>query len=136
METIFSAFISGEIHCDKVYENDQVLAFLDVHPVNYGHALVIPKTWSKGLLDAKPEDLEAVMLAVQVVAKAVKEATGAGGINIIQNEGEIAGQKIEHLHFHVIPRHVGDGVEAWHGKPYPSPHEKQALAEKIRSKIG
>ncbi len=133
METIFSKIIAGEIPCDKIYEDERVFAFLDINPVNPGHALVVPKAWSKGLLDADPENLQAVIMAVQKVAKALKEATGAAGVNIIQNDGAAAGQKVDHLHFHVIPRHEGDGFEHWHGKPYANSEESKMLATKIQT---
>jgi histidine triad (HIT) family protein len=135
METIFSKIIAGAIPCDKIYEDERVFAFLDINPVNPGHALVVPKAWSKGLLDAESANLQSLITVVQKVAKAVKEATGAAGVNIIQNDGAAAGQKVDHLHFHVIPRHEGDGFEHWHGKPYANNEVPKALAEKIQMLI-
>ncbi|MCK9360728.1 HIT family protein [Patescibacteria group bacterium] len=135
METIFSKILSGEIPCEKIYEDDFAFAFLDINPVNPGHALVIPKTWSAGFLDASEDTICRLIPAIQKVAKAVKEATGAEGVNIIQNEGAVAGQKVFHLHFHVIPRHAGDGREHWHGNPI-SAEEAKAVGEKIRAKLG
>ncbi len=132
MQTIFSKIIAGEIPCEKIYEDENVFAFLDSNPVNPGHALVIPKQWSEGLLDAKEETLHQVISAVQKVAQAIKQATGADGINIIQNGGEAAGQKVFHLHFHVIPRFSDDGFQHWHGKGYTSPEQRKEIAEKIR----
>lgn len=133
METIFSKIIAGAIPCDKIYEDERVFAFLDINPVNPGHALVVPKVWSKGLLDAESANLQSLITAVQKVAKAVKEATGAAGVNVIQNDGAAAGQKVDHLHFHVIPRHEGDGFEHWHGKPYANNEEAKVLAQRITS---
>lgn len=128
---LFKKIISGEIPCEKVYEDDHTFAFLDIHPVNPGHTLVIPKKWSAGFLDADKDTICALIPAIQKVAQAIKVATGADGINIIQNEGADAGQKVFHLHFHVIPRFVGDGRELWHGKPYPNVEDAKTLAKKI-----
>ena len=128
---IFKKIIAGEIPSEKIYEDDHVYAFLDIVPTNPGHALVVPKVWSENLLDTDPEILAHVMSAVQKVARAVKQATGADGINIHQNNGEAAGQKVFHLHFHVIPRFANDGYELWHGKP-ADPASLKELGEKIR----
>lgn len=132
MQTIFSKILAGEIPCEKIYEDEHAFAFLDINPVNPGHTLVIPKKWSAGFLDADQETICYLIPAIQKVAKAVKEATGADGINIIQNEGEAAGQKVFHLHFHVIPRFANDGFQHWHGKGYTSPEQIKETADNIR----
>lgn len=132
---IFKKIISGEIPSEKIYEDEHTFVFLDHIPTNPGHALVVPKKWSSDLMDADPETLAHLIKVIQKVAHAVKEATGAEGINIMQNNGEVAGQKVFHLHFHVVPRHPGDGYEHWHGHPYPSEDEAKTMAEKIRSKL-
>ncbi|MCC7522333.1 HIT family protein [Candidatus Uhrbacteria bacterium] len=132
---LFKKIIAGEIPCEKVYEDDHVFAFLDIAPVNPGHTLVVPKIWSEGLLDTDPQILAHVIQGVQKVAKAVKEATGASGINLHQNNGEIAGQKVFHLHFHVIPRHENDGYELWHGKP-AEPSSLKEMGERLRKALG
>lgn len=131
METIFSKIIAGEIPCEKIYEDDHVFAFLDIAPTNPGHTLVVPKVWSENLLDTDPELLAHVMKAVQKIAKVIKTATGADGINIHQNNGEAAGQKVFHLHFHIIPRFTDDGYHLWHGKP-ADPESLKLMGEKIR----
>jgi|SRR5688572_18276893 len=135
METIFSKIIAGLIPCEKVYEDEHTFAFLDNTPVNPGHTLVLPKKWSSDMLDADAETLAHIMNTVQKVAKAVMEATGATGINIAQNNRADAGQKVFHLHFHVIPRHAGDGFEHWHGKGYESPEQAKELGEQIRKML-
>lgn len=132
---LFKKIMAGEIPCEKVYEDEHAFAFLDINPVNVGHTLVIPKKWSSGLLDADPEVLKHVIVAVQKVAKAVMSATGAAGYNIHQNEGEVAGQKVFHLHFHIIPRFPDDGRELWHGKAYATTEEMKEVGEKIRKMI-
>ncbi|MCE9586256.1 HIT family protein [Candidatus Uhrbacteria bacterium] len=134
MDTIFSKIISGEIPCEKIYEDDHVFAFLDIIPTNPGHTLVVPKKWSSDLLDTDEETLKRLIVVVQKIAKAVMEATGAVGVNVAQNNREGAGQKVFHLHFHVIPRFEGDGYEHWHGKPYENGEEK-LVGEKIRKML-
>lgn len=129
---LFKKIIAGEIPCEKVYEDEHAFAFLDINPVNPGHTLVIPKKWSSGFLDADEDTIRALIPAIRNVAIAIKKATGCDGINIIQNEGEAAGQKIFHLHFHVIPRFANDGYEPWHGKPYAE-GELQKLGATIRA---
>lgn len=131
---LFKKIIAGEIPCEKIYEDDHAFAFLDITPVNPGHTLVVPKVWSENLLDTDPEILGHVIKAVQKVAQAVIKATGAKGINIHQNNGETAGQKVFHLHFHVIPRHDGDGYELWHGKGADASALKE-MGERLRQLI-
>lgn len=132
---LFKKIIEGEIPCEKVYEDDVAFAFLDINPVNPGHTLVIPKTWSAGFLDADEDTICKLIPVIQKVAKAVKEATGAEGINIHQNEGEVAGQKVFHLHFHIIPRFAHDGFTHWHGTPYADSEAAKEMGERIRHSI-
>ena len=134
-DSIFTKIIQGEIPTRKVYEDENVFAFLDVNPVNPGHTLVVPKEPCVGLLDCDPDILAKVIQAVQKVAIAVKAGLGADGVNIHQNEGAAAGQKVFHLHFHIIPRFEGDGFTQWHGKPYASEKEANDAAEKIKQKL-
>jgi len=132
---LFKKIMAGEVPCEKVYEDDVAFAFLDINPVNPGHTLVIPKKWSAGFLDADQNTICALIPAIQKVAIAIKAATGADGINIMQNEGEAAGQKVFHLHFHVIPRFANDGYEHWHGKPYADADQVKSMGESIRAKL-
>lgn len=134
-ETIFSKILRKEIPSIPVYEDEDVYAFLDIHPVNPGHTLVIPKKPSEGMLDADPEVLKKLILAVQKIARAVKVGMKADGVNLMQNEGPVAGQQVFHLHVHVIPRFKNDGYELWHGKPYPSDEDAQKTAENIRQNL-
>jgi len=132
---LFKKIIAGEIPCEKVYEDENAFAFLDINPVNPGHTLVIPKTWSNGFLDADQDTICKLIPVIQKVALAIKAATGADGINIMQNEGEAAGQKVFHLHFHIIPRFTNDGYEHWHGKPYADQEQVKKMGESIRAKL-
>lgn len=101
---IFCAIADGEIPSFKVYEDDLVLAYLDINPFAKGHTLVIPKAHSEGLLDTDDETLAAVITRVKKIAAHIKAKLGADGFNILQNNGEAAGQTVKHLHFHIVPR--------------------------------
>ena len=104
---IFAKIIRGELPCYKVYENDKVLAFMDIMPRAPGHTLVLPKAPARNILDIAPDDLVAVALAAQQVAKAAVKVFGADGVTVQQfNEGA-GGQVVFHLHLHIIPRKAG-----------------------------
>lgn len=105
---IFCAIAAGEIPSFKVYEDDVVLAYLDINPFSKGHTLVIPKAHSAGLLDTGDDLLAAVVARVKKVAEHLKSALPCDGFNILQNNGEAAGQTVKHLHFHIIPRYAGE----------------------------
>jgi histidine triad (HIT) family protein len=131
-ECIFCRIIKGEIPCAKLYEDDRVLSFLDIGPINPGHALVIPKRHSETLMEADPEDLEACIAACQKIGKAVLKGVEASGMNLLQNNGRVAGQVVEHIHFHLIPRKGGDGFfTGWPAKSYP-PGELEKTLEKVK----
>ena len=108
MDCVFCAIAKGEIPSFKVYEDDVVLAYLDINPFSFGHTLVIPKRHSAGLLDTDDETLAAVLARVKKVAAHVKATLPCDGFNILQNNGEAAGQTVHHLHFHIVPRMTGD----------------------------
>lgn len=110
-DCIFCRIIKGDIPAAKVYEDDQTLAFMDIGPVNPGHVLIIPKRHVGLLWEATAEEARACMDIVLKVARAVHEATGWPGMNLIQNNHACAGQVVEHCHFHVIPRDPGDGMK-------------------------
>ena len=102
---VFCAIAAGEIPSFKVYEDDLVLAYLDINPFTEGHTLVIPKAHSTGLLDTPPETLRELIVRVQKVAAQIKNALPCDGFNILQNNGAAAGQTVMHLHFHIVPRY-------------------------------
>lgn len=106
-DNIFGKILRGDIPCHKIFENDDVLAFMDVMPQSKGHALVIPKTGSRNLLDADPNVLATTIAQVQTIARAVKKALNADGLRIVQFNEEPAGQTVFHLHFHIIPVYEG-----------------------------
>ena len=106
-DNIFGKILRGEIPCHKVYEDEHSLAFMDVMPQGEGHTLVIPKAPSRGLLDAEPQTLAALIGTVQRVGRAVKAAFDAEGLTLFQYNEPAGGQTLFHLHFHLVPRHDG-----------------------------
>ena len=130
-ECIFCRIVAGEIPCAKVYESETVLAFLDIAPVRAGHALVLPKDHHPTLMDL-PSGLGGdLMEALSKVGAAVMQATGADGLNLMQNNHEAAGQLVHHAHFHLVPRFKGDGLRLWPQAPYKDPEEMRKLAASI-----
>ncbi len=113
---IFAKILRGEIPCHKVYEDEDVVAFMDVMPQATGHTLVVPKAPSRNLLDADPAVLARLVPVVQRIAKAAKTAFAADGITIMQFNEASAGQTVYHLHVHVIPRHDGVPLKAHSGR--------------------
>ena len=105
--TIFDRILSGEIPCHKLYEDDLVLAFLDVFPLSDGHCLVIPKERCARLHELSDESAAAIGRLLPRLAAAVLAATGAEAYNVLQNNGSAAHQAVHHVHFHIIPR-IGD----------------------------
>jgi len=113
---IFAKILRGEIPCHKVYEDEDVVAFMDVMPQATGHTLVVPKAPSRNLLDADPAVLARLLPIVQRIAKAAKTAFAADGITVMQFNEAPAGQTVYHLHVHVIPRHEGVPLKAHSGR--------------------
>ena len=113
---IFAKILRGEIPAHRVYEDDNVLAFMDVMPQAEGHVLVAPKAASRNILDADPATLAALIAVVQKVAIATQEAFDADGVTIMQFNEAPAGQSVFHLHFHVIPRREGVPLRPHSGK--------------------
>lgn len=133
-DCLFCKIIAKEVPSYPVYEDDAIVAFLDIHPTQPGHILVVPRLHSEGFHDASSETLHRLIDATQTIAKAVLLATGTTAFNLEQNNGVIAGQVIPHLHLHIIPRVEGDGLKHWPGKSYAD-GEADVMAEKIRNLI-
>jgi len=113
---VFAKIIRGEIPSIKVFENDNVLAIMDVMPQADGHVLIIPKAPCRNLLDADPVVLATLLPVVQTMAIAVKDAFDADGVSIFQYNEAAGGQSVFHLHFHVVPRHEGKPTRPHTGK--------------------
>lgn len=133
-QNIFAKILRGEIPSTRVYEDEHVVAFMDVMPQGTGHTLVLPKAPSRNMLDADAKTLGPLMAAVQKVARAVKQAFDAHGVTIIQFNEPASGQTVFHLHVHVIPRFEGVPLKPHTGK-MEDPAVLQANAEKIRKAL-
>lgn len=105
-QNIFARILRGELPAIKVYEDDRVLAFMDIMPQADGHTLVIPKSPAETLLDLNPEDAAYTIKIVQKIAKAIEKALDAQGVVLMQLSGTAAGQTVPHIHFHLIPSSV------------------------------
>ena len=123
-DCIFCKIIEGTIPSEKVYEDDDVVAFLDIHPVRKGHTLVVPRQHSEDFAGTDPAVLSRAIVSVQKVAAKVTAGVGAEGFVMAALNGPAAGQEVFHLHFHVIPRSTGDGAGVTFG-----PHEAYGEGE-------
>ncbi|MEK7653329.1 MAG: HIT family protein [Patescibacteria group bacterium] len=134
MDCIFCKIVAGEIPSYKVYEDEDILAFLDVAPINPGHTLVIPKKHYANLLEL-PEDLLCkVALAIKKIIPAILKGVGTEDFNLNLNSGSLAGQVVNHVHWHIVPRFEGDGYDLWLGKAYGE-GEAEKVAEKIKNSL-
>jgi histidine triad (HIT) family protein len=138
-ESIFSKILRGEIPCHRLYEDDRVLAFLDIGPLSEGHTLVIPKEAAVTVDQLSDESAAAIGRVLPRIARAVLKATGAKAFNILQNNGSAAHQAVMHVHFHIIPRFTdrdqGGGLElGWKAGRLPE-DQGHALAQRIRAQL-
>jgi len=134
-DCVFCRMVAGEVSAAKVYEDEVVLAFLDIGPVSDGHTLVIPKEHCSKVHECQPAVLAAVGACLGKIAGAVAKAMNADGYNILCNNGRAANQVVEHLHFHIIPRRAGDGVfTEWPSYVYGKGAMDEVL-EKIRKSL-
>ena len=129
---IFCKIIKKEIPAHAVYEDEHVIAFLDVKPINIGHTLVVPKKHVATLTNVMEQDLINTMNVVQKITKCLEEISD--GVNVGQNNGKVAGQEVDHVHFHVIPRHKGDNFNHWPRKTYKE-GEAEAMVEQIKKNL-
>lgn len=133
-DCLFCKIITGEIPSYKIYEDDDVLAFLDITPVNPGHTLVIPKEHFANLLEL-PNDLACKIVSViKKITPAILAGVGAESFNLGLNNGSLAGQLVNHFHWHIMPRFNGDGYELWHGQAYGEGEAKEVM-NKIKSNL-
>ena len=132
-ESIFAKIVAGEIPCQRVYENDLILAFLDINPLAEGHTLVIPKRSAERLEDLTPEEGAEIGRQLPILARKIMQVTGSPGYNVLQNNGAVSGQEVPHVHFHIIPRREGDQL-GYRWRPQKSdPDALQALAKRIQA---
>ena len=136
-DCVFCKILRGGIPCTKVYEDDLVLAFLDIAPFNYGQVVIIPKEHQNSITTL-PENLSARMIAVAPkIGVAQIRNLNADGFNLMLNNGAAAGQTVQHCHLHVIPRYTGDRVTMTAAPlAYDSLDAMRDVAEKLRQRLG
>ena len=131
-DCLFCRIVSGDIPAAKVFEDDACVAFVDIGPVAHGHTLLIPKNHYATLREMSEQDAAATLRNLPRLARAVQDATGCEGVNILQNNGRVAGQTIGHVHFHIIPRNPNDAFQFnWPAGKYPQGRLEE-LADAIR----
>ncbi|MDD5901558.1 MAG: HIT family protein [Lachnospiraceae bacterium] len=132
---VFCKILKNEIPSATVYEDNKFRAIMDIGPVAKGHVILLAKEHTANLLEAEDELLSAALPAVKKVANAVKKTVGCDGINVLQNNGEAAGQTVFHLHIHVIPRTNEDGVKLPPQKASYAEGEAAELARRIAENL-
>lgn len=124
-DCLFCKIVAGEIPATVVASDERTVTFMDINPATRGHALVVPRTHAKDLLEIEPDELAAVAEAAQAQAKAVKERLGADGVNLLNSCGAPAWQTVFHFHLHVIPRYADDPLRLpW----VPAPGDGEEIA--------
>ncbi|MGT2775791.1 HIT family protein [Streptococcus hyovaginalis] len=133
---IFCQIVSGTIPSSKVYEDDKVMAFLDITQTTNGHTLLIPKKHVRNVLEMDPETAQDLFVQLPKIARAVQKATGAAGMNIINNNEEVAGQTVFHAHIHLVPRFdSNDGISINYTTHEPDFQALGTLSEKIAKEV-
>ena len=127
---IFCKIVNGEIPSEKIYENKDVLAFLDANPVTKGHLLIIPKKHYENIFDIPKDILKENMEVAQRMSFLLKEKLGAEGINLFNNNNKIARQEVPHYHIHLVPRYKDDGLDFQFKSDY-----KELNLDEIKNKI-
>lgn len=112
MSCIFCSIVAGELPCRKIFEDERTLVMLDIADDVDGHMLVLPKKHVESIFDCDTETISAVMHTTQTVSKHLM-TIGYDGVNILNASGKAADQSVPHLHFHLIPRRFGDGLDTW-----------------------
>lgn len=130
-DCVFCKIVHGELPSHKIYENSDVLVFLDINPINLGHSLVIPKEHHSNIYET-PEDILANMITTaKIVSRGTKSAMKADGVNVIMNNDPTAGQIIFHSHMHIIPRFKNDGLGPWKSRGPYSPEDANRITDEI-----
>lgn len=130
-DCIFCRIVAGAIPSAKVYEDDRVLAFIDINPLADGHTLLIPKTHYLTIYEMPPQEVAHLCSLLPALARAVSSAVDAQGLNILQNNGPCSGQVVPHLHFHLIPRMPSDRL----GYRWPAGKYPEGRLEEVRALV-
>ncbi len=135
-DCIFCRIAAGEVPCTRVYEDDTCLAFMDIGPLADGHTLLISKKHYEFIHEMPADEAAHLGRQIPALAKAVQEAMGADGLNVLQNNGHVSGQAVGHVHFHFIPRVPGDGLGyRWPARESDTETLKKQ-ADAIRQRLG
>lgn len=136
-DCIFCKIVRGEIPAQIVWDSPWAVAFLDINPANPGHTLLVLRDHHSSIVSVPPSLLGAALQELPRLAQAVLSATQAEGLNVLLNNGRVAGQVIDHVHFHLIPRRAGDSVNVrWEPGKYASDSDMQEMADRIREALG
>lgn len=135
MSTIFTKIINREIPAEILYETDNVISIIDIMPIHYGHALVIPKKEYKHFLDVPESEVGELLVVAQKVAKALVKTFHLQGYNFFSNNGEVAGQSVFHFHIHITPRYPNDNISFVLSLKKYADGQMKEVADKIRSNI-
>jgi histidine triad (HIT) family protein len=131
-DCLFCRIIAGKLPCHKIYEDENFISFLDINPVSEGHVLVLPKKHFATLLDVDQAVTGKYLPVVQKVAKRVCQALGVKDFNVVNANGRLAQQSVDHVHYHIVPRRPADGIDLWfHGRKETSQEELADLAKKL-----
>lgn len=130
-DCIFCKIAEGSIPSKTLYEDEQFRVILDLAPATKGHALIIPKEHYANLYEIPYETAAGVMKLAKTMAEKMTEKLGAEGFNLLQNNGEVAGQSVMHFHMHLIPRYKGDGQQLFHEQPTSSQDELEEIKRQI-----
>ena len=131
-DCIFCKIVRGELPSFKIYEDEKTIAFLDIHPVNPGHTLVIHKNHSRNIFEISSEDWTNVTETARMIAGVIEKTLKAKGVNLMMNNREYAGQIVDHTHIHIIPRFSDDKHRHWAHASYKN-GEAENVLEKIRA---
>jgi histidine triad (HIT) family protein len=132
---LFCRIIAGALPCARVYEDEHVLAFLDINPMAPGHTLVVLRGHYPTLLDVPPGEAGHLFTALKIVTVALRAELRLEGFHCLQNNFSAAGQTVFHAHWHLIPRTAHDGLALWAGRPYADGDQMRRLAESLSSRI-
>lgn len=134
-DCVFCSIVAGEVASEVLFENDKVVAILDINPIHLGHALVIPKIHYRDFLELEPQCYPSLLDAARIVTTALVQGLNLEGFNIFSNNGQIAGQSVFHFHLHITPRYENDDIRfVLKLKKYQNAEMRQ-YADLIRSHI-
>ncbi|MCK9407650.1 MAG: HIT family protein [Bacteriovoracaceae bacterium] len=135
MSTIFTKIINREIPSEILYETNNVISIIDIMPIHYGHALILPKKEYKNFLEVPEHELAELMIVTQKVAKSLVKTFNLEGFNFFANNGEVAGQSVFHFHIHVTPRYPNDNISFHLNLKKYAEGQMKEIADNIRKNI-